>query len=303
LRAGGPKEDAARNFVEESLLGVSRRFVKKFQPKEEDEDVDGRDGEKPKEKEGDKKKTRESGRDEAGVIRGYERFGEVCKDLNEIIDVLWISATRKHCNFPSAAFKSATAALTRPATASLQIPYLLNIANVIADYLPSFPPAPTPTFTLLRKLDYIFASLLSGYGLDSGTPLPSVVDGQGGLSRTDMVRCRSLIERTRVTVVDVMGGAEEDYDDQPSEEELVEMDAQGEVDVDMDGEAKGGVEKEERPWNGLEDDDDEDEDRLEMDVARVYEKSLMKLGELLGDELVRTMEDSMADVPGWRQSE
>jgi hypothetical protein len=56
--------------VENALLKVSRRYVKKFQPEEMREGV-----------------------------KGYERMGEVCGELGEVVDVLWRSGTREFARF------------------------------------------------------------------------------------------------------------------------------------------------------------------------------------------------------------
>lgn len=65
LRAGSAKEEAARRYVEARLLHISRRYTKKFQPPDADEDV-----------------------------HGYENMSDAAKDLGEVVDVLWLSSTR-----------------------------------------------------------------------------------------------------------------------------------------------------------------------------------------------------------------
>src|SRR5262245_31649596 len=65
LRAGSIKEDKVRRFVEERLLHISRRYVKKFGISEPGDEV-----------------------------VGYKSMGELCKDLQGLIDVLWLSGTR-----------------------------------------------------------------------------------------------------------------------------------------------------------------------------------------------------------------
>ena len=65
LRAGSSKEAAARRYVEAKLLHISRRYTKKFQPPQEGENV-----------------------------HGYDDMVDVCKDLGEVVDVLWLSGTR-----------------------------------------------------------------------------------------------------------------------------------------------------------------------------------------------------------------
>ncbi|KAI0427652.1 hypothetical protein F5Y09DRAFT_25401 [Xylaria sp. FL1042] len=135
--------------------------------------------------------------DPADEVTGYENMEQVCYDLEEVVDVLWFSGTP-----------------------SLQVPYLLNVALAFNNYLPSFPPAPRPTFALLRKLDHCFASLLVGYDVKTKDLLPgfsSTVDDSTKMrvSRTDMVRCKSLADETRMLVAMVMSGEVDvvDYDE------------------------------------------------------------------------------------------
>ena len=130
----------------------------------------------------------------------------------------------------------------------------------MTSYLPAFPPSPTATFKLLRKLDHAFASLLKGENSETGESLPGFEAGKrAGMSRTDMVRCKSLVESTRVLIVDIMSQDPEIEKDTP-EESGTETDA---MSVD---ESAYGI-----------------EDEHGMDVARVYEGTIVQLGELLGD--------------------
>jgi hypothetical protein len=69
LRAGSAKEEAARRFIDGRLLHVSRRYTKKFQPPVETEEV-----------------------------HGYDSMIDICKDLGEVIDVVWVSGTRIFLN-------------------------------------------------------------------------------------------------------------------------------------------------------------------------------------------------------------
>jgi hypothetical protein len=55
-----------RRYVEDRLTYVSRRYVRKFAGEEETGD---------------------------GLV-GYKTFGEVCRDLDGIVNVLWLSGTR-----------------------------------------------------------------------------------------------------------------------------------------------------------------------------------------------------------------
>jgi hypothetical protein len=143
--------------------------------------------------------------------------------------------------------------------ASLQIPYLLSIAGSVNTYLPAFPPSPKSTFGLLRKLDHAFSSLLKGEDSDTGELLPGFERGmRAGMSKTDMVRCKGLVEATRVLIVDVMNKEPESIED---------MD---ENDGDTNLEEDSGMDIEER--------------KVEMDVARVYEQAIVQLGERLEED-------------------
>lgn len=165
--------------------------------------------------------------------------------------------------------------------ASLQIPYLLNIASEFTTWLEGFPPSPAATFALLRKLDHCFASLLFGYDIDTKETLPGFENGpRAGLSRTDMVRCKSVIERTRVLVVEVMAKepADEDSDGDTGGQGIQTP----KPDNDTEPEPESDRPPDMSDYDYGDDDDDEDE-LLHMNVAQVYENTLVKLGEILGD--------------------
>lgn len=147
--------------------------------------------------------------------------------------------------------------------ANLQIPYLLNVALVMTTYPTKFPPAPVAIFAVLRKLDHAFASLLRGEDSITGETLPGFLAGRrAGMSQTDMVRCRSIVEDTRVMIVDVM-----------SKEAEPEPEPESGVEDDVNNEPEG--------MNLDEDDSEYDNDELAMDIARVYEATMMELGERL----------------------
>lgn len=71
LVPGSRKEDYARDYVARRLLHISRRYVKKFGIP-----------------------------DPADEVTGYEGMDEVCRDLEEVIDVLWFSGTRMFSAIP-----------------------------------------------------------------------------------------------------------------------------------------------------------------------------------------------------------
>lgn len=98
------------------------------------------------------------------------------------------------------------------------------------------------------------------------------------MSRTDMVRCKSTVLHSRILIVDVMSK-------KPEEEDRVEDAEQTGDEAESsgpDGPAKPGFSL----W------DDGEEDDLYMDVARVYENTLVKLGETLGESGVADIQMS-----------
>ncbi|KAK3332637.1 hypothetical protein B0T19DRAFT_439457 [Cercophora scortea] len=227
LRPGSAKEDKVRNFVEDRLMHMSRRYVKKYALKQPGD-----------------------------TLAGYGSMTELCKDLDGLLDILWLSGTP-----------------------SLQIPYLLNIANDFNTWITSFPPAPVATFASLRKLDHCFSSLLSGQDIETKETLPGFENGlRHGMSRTDMVRCKSIVEMTRVLIVDVMTQEREPEDG--GAEDMEGPLTADDTDIEMANDAVGddGVDD-----NDDDDDDDDDDMDMQMDVARVYENTLVQLGLTLGE--------------------
>ncbi|KAI0390453.1 hypothetical protein F5Y17DRAFT_444566 [Xylariaceae sp. FL0594] len=175
LVPGSKKEDYARDYVARRLMHISRRYVKKFGIP-----------------------------DPADLVAGYETMEEVCRDMEEVVDVLWFSGTP-----------------------TLQIPYLLNIALAFNTYLPSFPPQPRPTFALLRKLDHCFASLLVGHDVKTKKPLPGFTSTSSDsrverFTGTDKVRTKSLADETRMLVAMVMSGESEVVDNEEEEDSSFE---------------------------------------------------------------------------------
>lgn len=106
-------------------------------------------------------------------------------------------------------------------------------------------------FRLLDKLDVAFASLVQGKDAETGETLPGC-EGRRGVSGTEKVRIKSLIERTRVVVVEVMTEGEyetEEGNGQDRNEEMMDMDA---------------------------------ETDFAMEIARIYDRTLVELGDTLG---------------------
>lgn len=92
------------------------------------------------------------------------------------------------------------------------------------------------------------------------------------MTTTDMVRCRSLVEQTRVLMVEVMssGGEQEEEEDDDDDDD---DDEDGDETEGGESYAAGGP-----AW-------DIDEDELHLDAARIYENTIVQLGKRLGDSL------------------
>jgi Subunit 11 of the general transcription factor TFIIH len=115
----------------------------------------------------------------------------------------------------------------------------------------------------LRKLDHCYASLLCGQDINTKESLPGFESGlRAGMTTTDMVRCRSIVEETRIVVVNVMNKVEREEEDEPGTA----------TDTETDGLSRIPA------W-------DDDSDGFHMDVARVYEHTLVHLGGRLGTSL------------------
>ena len=188
------------------------------------------------------------GRDDADVwgdVKGYASMKEACADISDLVGVVWVSGTP-----------------------SLQVPYLINIALLLSSVVAGMPPTPRRLFRVLERLDHAFASLLLGRDVESGEVLPGF-EGKRGVSGTEKVRIRSLVERTRVGVLEALKRGEFEDEGEGEGEAGEKMD----VDTDTtDGElvleGDGGA-------------DEEEEDSLDMQLARVYDRTIVELGDSL----------------------
>ena len=146
-------------------------------------------------------------------------------------------------------------------TAALQIPYLISLALLTTTMIPAFPASPRQMFRLLGKLDHAFASLLQGVDIDTGHALPGFRTSRG-VSGTEKVRIKSLVERSRVCVVDVMAKGEFDEDDEAGQDDPVESDLEGDLileEVDDMAEAED--------WT--------------LAVGKVYDRTLVEIGDTM----------------------
>ncbi|EON68987.1 hypothetical protein W97_08245 [Coniosporium apollinis CBS 100218] len=206
LKAGGPKESAFIRYVDDSILHIQRQFAK---------------------------------RDNEAALgpedRGYASFGEAAKDIERLLDIIWVSGTP-----------------------GLQVPYLLSLALLTTTFVSGFPPSPKAMFRLLGKLDRAFASLLQGRDVETGEPLPGSERG-AVVSSTQKVRIKSIVERTRLCVIEVMNNKDFDY---TTEDEPETGDEDGIDDLDDDV-VDGGA-----GW--------------EMEIAKVYDRTIVELGDAIG---------------------
>lgn len=78
LKPGGVKESSLINHVDGKILRINRRHAKKLSSVIDDQN-DAEDKDKDEEQ-----------------AKGYESFKEVVKDIEEVIDVVWVSGTREY---------------------------------------------------------------------------------------------------------------------------------------------------------------------------------------------------------------
>jgi Subunit 11 of the general transcription factor TFIIH len=185
-----------------------------------------------------------------GNEKGFTSFTQVAKELDKLLDLIWISGTP-----------------------SLQVSYLLSLALMVAEMLPEYAPAPRATFRLLGKLDAAFASLLAGVNVETGEALPGFEKGRV-VSTTEKVRIKSLVDRTRIVVVRALreGGGSTDVGDDETEE-VDDTDTGDDDDLELEG------------------DDDLDVDREEMGIAKIYDRTVVELGDVLGGSPIGIITD------------
>lgn len=171
---------------------------------------------------------------------------QACKDIEELVGVVWVSGTP-----------------------SLQIPYLLSLGLLVGAVVADMPPSPKGLFRVIDKLDHCFASLIQGRDVDTGERLPGF-EGRRGVSGTEKVRIRSLVERTRVGVVEAFKRGEFEFEGEELEEEV------GEDEMDMDTEMDGELVLEGADLQGA-----EEEESYDMQLARVYDRTIQELGDSL----------------------
>lgn len=228
LRPGGSKESTFIRYVDQQLLQIQRRFAKRTTPSTDSSNESGF----------------EKG-DAWGDVKGYSSMKGICRDVEELLSVIWVSGTP-----------------------SLQVSYLISMGLLVGSVVQNMPPTPRSLFRLLNKLDHAFASLLQGEDVESGERLPGFLGGRG-VSGTEKVRIRSLVERTRIDVIAAFKKAEFVYEEPEEEksggEEKDDIGTDGEL--ILEGDYNEGV--------------DEQDDSWDMQLARVYDRTIVLLGDSL----------------------
>jgi len=211
LRSGGAKESTFIRYADTRLLHIQRRFAKRTTLSHPSLSSDKAEG-----------SAYRDAADTWGDVKGYSSMKEACADISEFASVVWVSGTP-----------------------SLQVPYLLNLGLVLGEVVAAMPPSPKALFRVLGMMDRAFAGLLQGRDVETGEALPGFGGGRV-VSGTEKVRVRSLVERTRVGVMEAFKRGE--FEEEVEEEDGEEMD----VDVDEDGELVlegGDDEEDEESWD------------------------------------------------------
>ncbi|KAK3674096.1 hypothetical protein LTR78_005943 [Recurvomyces mirabilis] len=241
LKAGSSKESTFIRYVDQQILHIQRRFAKRTSPLPPSTSQDHDDAASKHRPNGDNA----FGNTWATDTQGYKSMKHACKDIEDVIGVVWVSGTP-----------------------SLQIPYLVSIALLLSLVVSGMLPSPRTLFKCLGKLDHCFASLIQGQDIETGERLPGFF-GYKGVSDTEKVRIRSLVERTRVGVIEVFKKGEFDMDE--GDEDVKQSEEEDDDDdMDLDGELVL-----ENPSSNVDDDEDDSHD---MQLARVYDHTIQELG-------------------------
>ena len=153
-----------------------------------------------------------------------------------------------------------------------------------ADFLPQFhntTRSTQVTFRLLSKLDVAFSSLLTGHDSSSGETLPGFEGGRS-VATTDKVRLKGIVDRTRLTVVRVLGGESVVGEDEEEAGDAETMDTDTDANQKLGTRANQDTVVFEGFENNDDDNDDEDEYWEERNIGSIYEKTIGELGDVLG---------------------
>jgi hypothetical protein len=124
---------------------------------------------------------------------------------------------------------------------------------------------------MLDKLDHAYTSLLQGRDSETGRDLPGLGQGKA-VSGTEKVRIRSLVERTRVSVVEAFKRGEFEHNNIETGGDDAESDDHMSVD---------DADDDDLVIEGADDLVDEEEATIDMQIARVYDRTIVELGDSL----------------------
>lgn len=157
--------------------------------------------------------------------RKYESFAELSAEVENLIDMLWASSSRK-CFLPPGPlvlpyqygrgegviyFRKIISNIPLIQPASIQTEGLITLAGIVEMALPTHPFDGRTTLSLLHKFDQVFVALCTGLHPLTGEPLLEAGDSERPLvTQTQKVRIRSLAETTRLKVFSVVGEDAED---------------------------------------------------------------------------------------------
>lgn len=124
----------------------------------------------------------------------------------------------------------------------------------------------------------VFASLLRGVHVQTGVTLPGFNNGRGKVRTTEQVRIKGLVERTRVAVVEVAGKdgrmmMDLDSMDLDSARRIIETEDDFTTDSNETMDESTNDNETTPGFNSQ-----EGSGKWEMDVARVYERTIVELG-------------------------
>lgn len=180
--------------------------------------------------------------------------------------------------------------IRRMKKAHLQISYLLTLALLINDCIPSYPFRLRPTLDILRKFDQAFASLLTGSDIETGAALPGLGFGQKAVSQTEKVRLKAVAQKARFLVFQARDARDADDQDEGVDEEsatneVTETETEDEVFEEVAARHDAG-----EIWQSL-----DTAQREELAIGKVYEQTISLVGDTMTDPDVMTTD---FDMPG-----
>ena len=166
--------------------------------------------------------------------------------------------------------------------ATLQIQYLLQIANNFNDYLSSFALDLKVTFTFLDVLDRCFYALITGNSANPDSTPISMPIASTTFSTTEKVRLNSIIQRTRLHLVRIIDEGPSNLPESENPEEHLPADVDSAPESASGGETPSTDITDANMGDNEEDEEEEEEEvEWEMALARIYELSLNEVGEQL----------------------